>query len=129
MKPTRLPLCLAAAAALVLLPSGCSSYQPDDNSQYVAFDAAVNESVAYLGAKTSRTPDGRLEVVAQLRNLLPRRIEVQVDCVFKDAAGIPTNDEAPFQTLILTENATEPVRFTSLNAAAQKFTVRVRQAR
>ena len=45
------------------------------------------------------------------------------------ADGVATGDEAPFQTVILTENATEQVKFTSANALAKKYTVRVRQAR
>jgi hypothetical protein len=73
--------------------------------------------------------DGRLEVVMHLRNRENRRIEVQANCVFKDEDGTTTGDETPFQTVILTENATEQVKFTSSNAAAKKYTVRVRQAR
>ena len=54
---------------------------------------------------------------------------MQINCVFKDEAGFPTEDEQAFKTLILTENAQEGVRFTSLNEAASTYTVRVRQAR
>ena len=74
-------------------------------------------------------PDGRLEVTVQLRNRENRRLEVQANCVFKDVNGISTGDETPFQTLILTENATEQVKFTSMNDKAKRFTIRVRQAR
>jgi predicted transcriptional regulator len=73
--------------------------------------------------------DGRLEVVVQLRNREGRRIEVQANCVFKDVNGISTDDDTPFQTVILTENATEQVKFTSSNDKAKRYTVRVRQAR
>jgi len=45
----------------------------------------------------------------------------------KDETGVMT-EETPFQTVILTENATEQVRFVSLNDKAKKFTVRVREA-
>ena len=65
----------------------------------------------------------------QFRNRENRRIEVQTDCVFKDAAGVIIGDQSPFQTLILTENATEQVKFTSANNLAKKYTIRVRQAR
>ena len=74
------------------------------------------------------TDDGRLEVVANLRNRLNRRIEVQVNCVFKDDKGFPT-DEASFKTLILDENAQEGVRFISMNNQSRTYTIRVRQAR
>ena len=49
--------------------------------------------------------------------------------VFKDGNMIPAGDEAPFQALILTENAQEAVKFTSINVLAKKYTLRVRQAR
>ena len=74
-------------------------------------------------------PDGRLELTANLRNREERRIDVQVNCVFKDEQGFPIGDDTPFQTLILTENAQEAVRFVSMNNRAKKYTVRVREAR
>jgi hypothetical protein len=89
----------------------------------------VQRSVTCSGIQERILPDGRLEVTAQIRNRENRRIEVQVNCVFKDINGYSTGDETPFQTLILTENATEHVRFVSMNAQARKFTIRVRQAR
>ncbi len=74
-------------------------------------------------------PDGRLEVIAELRNLENRRIEVQANCVFKDQNGFSTGDETPFMMVILTEGATEDVTFDSMNNLAKKYTIRVRQAR
>jgi len=53
---------------------------------------------------------------------------VQVNCVFKDDKGFPT-DEASFKTLILDENAQEGVRFISMNNQSRTYTIRVRQAR
>jgi hypothetical protein len=43
--------------------------------------------------------------------------------------GVSTGDETPFQTVILTESATEQVKFTSMNNKAARYTIRVRQAR
>ena len=51
------------------------------------------------------------------------------NCVFKDQNGFTTSDETPFTMVILTENATEDVKFVSMNNLAKKFTIRVRQAR
>ncbi len=101
----------------------------EDREVFVLLDPGVQYSVT-RGNITERTlDDGRLEVIAQIRNRENRRIEVQVNCVFKDRNGVGTGDETPFRTLILTENATEQVRFESLNNLAKKFTIRVRQAR
>ena len=73
--------------------------------------------------------DGRLEVVANVKNRESRRIQVQINCVFKNEQGFSTGDETPFQTLILAENSTEAVSFTAMNSLAKKYTIRVRQAR
>lgn len=128
--------------AAVLFFVGCSSTydkgpylpQPSKTPAYentealIMLDPGVQYSVTMATYAQRTLEDGRLEVVVGLRNRENRRLEVQADCVFKDAAGVAT-DEAPFQTVILTENATEQVKFISLNALAKKFTVRVRQAR
>lgn len=119
------------AALALSFTAGCASYKVADESKvsFVSLDQGVEQSVTVVGEQAKTTSDGRLEVIVKLQNLLNRRIEVQVDCVFKDAQGFPTNDDASFQTLILTENAVEPVRYTSLNSQAKKYTIRVRQAR
>ena len=136
---------LLVAVAATLFVSGCESDDAYDKGPYMAqtpktppyedrevfvlMDPGVQYSIT-RGSITSRTlDDGRLEVIAQIRNRENRRIEVQVDCVFKNENGIGTGDETPWNTLILTENATEQVRFESLNNLAKKFTIRVRQAR
>jgi hypothetical protein len=85
--------------------------------------------VTCTGLQEITLPDGRLEVVANVKNRENRRLEVQVNCVFKDASGFSSGDETPWQTLILSEYATEAVRFTAMNGQARLYTVRVRQAR
>ena len=54
---------------------------------------------------------------------------MQANCVFKDQNGFTTSDETPFVMVILTENATEDVKFVSMNNLAKKYAIRVRQAR
>ncbi len=134
---------LIATIAAALFAAGCSStydkgpYLPQEsrtpayeNSEpIVLLDPGVQHSVTAPAYHSRTTEDGRLEVVVHLRNRENRRIEVQANCVFKGEDGTTTGDETPFQTVILTENATEQVKFTSSNTAAKKYTVRVRQAR
>jgi len=126
--------------AVALLFAGCASkgaYAPKDSSRYnqestanfVLMDPGAQRSVTYDGIQKRELDDGRLEVAALLRNRENRRIQVQVQCVFKDATGFATGDETPWQNVILTENGQETVRFQSLNAEARNFTIRVRQAR
>ena len=133
---------LAIAAALSF--AGCASshdkgpYLPqqsqtppyENTEPVVLIDPGVQYSITATGQPLARQlEDGRLEVVVSLRNRENRRLEVQGQCVFKDVNGITTGDETPWQTVILTENSTEQVKFTSSNNQAQRFTIRVRQAR
>ena len=136
-------LSLLAASGTVLLAVGCSSthdkgpYLPqtpktpayEGKEPVVLLDPGVRYSVTCSGVQEQTLSDGRLEVVAHLRNRENRRIEVQANCVFKDQNGFSTDDETPFTAVILTENATENVRFVSMNTLAKKYTIRVRQAR
>src|SRR5688500_10266903 len=131
---------LLAVAALALV-AGCATepgpYPPQDTTKYtlenterfVTLDKPTQNSITCTGLQPRILGDGRLEVVANIKNRENRRIQVQVNCVFKDEQGFSTGDETPFQNLILTENATEAVRFTSMNPAARNYTIRVRQAR
>jgi hypothetical protein len=133
---------LLAAGGTLLLVVGCTThdkgpYLPqtpvtpahENKEPVVLLDPGVQYSVTCSGVQEQTLADGRLEVVAHLRNRENRRIEVQVNCVFKDQNGFSTGDETPFATLILTENGTEDAKFTSMNNVARKYTIRVRQAR
>lgn len=137
MKIFTLPL---AAAALAFL-AGCATepgpFAPQDTTKYtlenteafVLMDKQVQYSVTSTGIQYVNLPDGRLQVTANIKNRESRRIQVQVNCVFKNEDGASTGDETPWQTLILGENTTEAVSFTSMNNQARKYTIRVRQAR
>ncbi len=141
MKTTIASALVIGSAALFVV--GCSThdkgpYLPqtpktpayESSEPVVLLDPGVQYSVTSTGQPYARVvEDGRLEVIAQLRNRENRRIEVQVNCVFKDMNGVSIGDETPFQTLILTENATEQVKFVSMNNLAKRYTIRVRQAR
>jgi uncharacterized protein YcfL len=142
MKKQIVPILLGTVAAVFV--AGCKStydngpYLPqqsktpayESTQPVVLLDPGVQYSLTVNGQPQARMlDDGRLEVVTQLRNRENRRIEVQANCVFKDVNGTAIGDETPFQTVILTENSTEQVQFTSMNDKAKKYTIRVRQAR
>ncbi len=139
MKTKVLPL-LAATAGLLMF-AGCATqpgpFTPQDTTRYtventekfVLLDKPTQTSVTCTGLQERTLGDGRLEVVANVKNREARRIQVQINAVFKDDQGFSTGDETPFQTLILAENSTEAVRFTAMNTLAKKYTIRVRQAR
>lgn len=137
---TKLIATLPIAAALFV--AGCSTYDKgpylpqqsktpayENTERFILLDPGAQRSITCTGIHEATLPDGRLEVIAQIRNRENRRLEVQANCVFKDGNGVSTGDETPFQTVILTENSTEQVKFTASNAASKKYTIRVRQAR
>lgn len=127
-----------AAVAMVAVLTGCQSGGPylpknatknnyEETEPVVLTDRMVQRSITSPGVQQARLADGRLEVVANLRNMETRRIQVQAQCVFKDAQGFPT-EQTEWKDVILTENTQEGVKFTSMNDKAQRFTIRVRQA-
>ncbi len=62
-------------------------------------------------------------------NLGNKRVDLQVNCIFKDEQGFPTGDETPYRTMTLDDTAQETITFTSLNTKAKNYTVRARLAR
>ena len=130
---------LIAAAGLAITFAACKStpgpFTPtpaanvEGKEPIVLMDRMVQTSVTSQGITYRELPDGRLEVIAVIQSKDPRRIQVQVQCVFKDVNGVAIDDETPWQTLILTENGQEQLSFKSMNNQAKKATVRVRQAR
>jgi len=133
-------LALLATVALAL-SAGCATepgpFTPQDTTKYtventekfVLLDKPTQVSVTCTGLQERLLPDGRLEVVANVKNREARRIQVQIQCVFKDEQRVSTGDETAWQTLILAENSTEAVRFTATNPQAKTYEIRVRQAR
>ena len=136
-------LALIAWSSLALAFTGCETevvdhgaYLPlnvavnnlEDHVTIVLLDRRVQNSVTCPGIQETRLPDGRLQVAAHLRNRENRRLQVQANCVFKDAQGFEL-DATPFQNVFLDENAQEDVKFVAMNDRAVRYTIRVRQAR
>ena len=134
-------LSVFSAVAGLLLVGGCATepgpFTPQDTTKYtventekfVLLDKPTQTSITCTGLQERTLPDGRLEIVANVKNRESRRLQVQIGCVFKDDQGFSTGDESPYQNLILAENSTEAVRFTAMNNLAKRYTIRVRQAR
>jgi uncharacterized protein YcfL len=132
-----LPPLVAALAVAALV--GCTHggayearnaqrYDLENKAPFALMDSMVQRSVTSSGIQKQTLEDGRLRVVANVRNREARRIQVQISCVFKDEGGAATGDETPWTNLILTESAQEAVEFVSMNNKAKNFTIRVRQA-
>jgi uncharacterized protein YcfL len=141
MKRALITLSLFAAGAFITgcetTPVDTGAYLPvnttvndvENHENLVLMDSRVQVSVTCTGIQEKRTDDGRIQVIANLRNRETRRIQVQANCVFKDEQGFPTEgEESAFKNVILTENAQEPVQFTALNDKARRYTIRIREA-
>ena len=125
---------LTLSACLAILLNGCGAPTAtqsaiSNNSKFVALGSLGSRIVQCTALQENTLPDGRLEVRANILNLVNKRVDLQINCIFKDAQGFSTGDETPLQTLILAETAQETITFTSLNAKAKDYTVRVRLAR
>ena len=135
-------LVLALLAPTLALLSGCATshdtgaYLPqnatvnnvEDSARFVLLDRGAQYSVTCPGIQETRLPDGRLQVLANLRNRENRRIQVQANCEFKDPQGFVL-DSTPFENVFLDENAQQDVKFTAINDKAVQYTIRIREAR
>ncbi len=111
-----------------LTPRNTARFDAENRESFVLMDRRAQRSITCSSILQRTLPDGRLEASANVRNRENRRLQVQVNCDFKDAGGFVV-DSTPWQTLILTENGQETVRFTSINNEAKRFTIRIREAR
>jgi len=129
-----------AVIAGVFLASGCANspgaLPPQNSTKYtvantetfVHLDPNIG-GVTCTGLQERVLPDGRFEIVANVKNHEERAVQVQANCVFKDVEGFSVGDDTPFQTFALPAGATETVRFTSKEMKARRYTIRVRSAR
>src|SRR6266513_1827113 len=91
-KPLLSILALGTAATLLAgcqhegayAPVNTTQFDLENKSNFVLLDPGAQHSVTSPGIQQRTLEDGRLEVVANLRNRENRRIQVEVNCVFKD---------------------------------------------
>ena len=77
-------------------PQDTTKFTLENTDRFVLLDQPTQYSVTCTGLQERMLGDGRLEVVANVKNRENRRIEVQINCVFKDDQGFSTGDETPF---------------------------------
>ncbi|HEY1794100.1 MAG TPA: hypothetical protein VGG34_14385 [Opitutaceae bacterium] len=130
-----------AVSALLALLAGCASqpapqatqdttkFTVENTVRFAALDPETEATISCTGLRERALGDGRLEVVANLRNGAARASRVWVQCVFLDDQGLPLAGEAPRQGVRIAAGATEVVRFTAPALSARKYSIRVRMAR
>ena len=87
-------LLAGCAAGSARPPVNATKFNYETTAKLALMDDRVQRSVTSPGLQERRLEDGRLEVAANLRNRENRRIEVQVQCIFKDVQGFAI-DETP----------------------------------
>ena len=129
---------LLVGIAGVLFLAGCQSrtadfpshettkYSIESTAKFARLDLATQTAIICTGLQEHANDEGRLEVVANVKNREKSSIQIRVRCVFKDLNGFAIGDETAWQLLSLEEQATEAVRFVAINKLAQKYTVVVR---
>jgi Protein of unknown function (DUF1425) len=121
-----------AGCAQPTAPYGLQSttkYTLENTEKFVTLDAMSQIRVACTGLQERTLPDGRLQVLANVKNRIRGSVVVQVQCVFFDDRGLAVGGETPWRTLYLPEDSTEAVRFTAFAALATHYTIRVREPR
>jgi hypothetical protein len=129
---------LIAVCALALLP-GCvavittgdgpqdtTKFTMGNTDRFLALDAATEAAISCTGLQERSLPDGRLEVVANLRNSSAGAVRVHVQCVFLDDQGLPLRSAFACEVLAVSNGATEVVHFTAPWAAIRRYSIRVR---
>jgi hypothetical protein len=133
------PVFLLCVAGVVLLTSchnrtaalgsaDSTKYTIENTEKFARLDTATQAAIICTGLQEHFDVVGRLEVVANIKNRTSGGIQLRVRCVFKDANGFAIGDETPWQTLTLSHEATEAVRFTAKNKLAHKYTIVVRSS-
>ena len=131
---------LLLAAALAAL-TGCTSvpapqapiettkFTVENTDRFMALDPETEASVSCTGLQERTLGDGRIEVVANLKNALEKPVKVRLQCLVLDDQGAPVGAEPPWQGLEVKGGSTEVVRFTATELAARRYVIRVRSAR
>jgi uncharacterized protein YcfL len=110
-------------------PQDTTKFTVENTDRFAVLDSATEAVVSCTGLQERTLGDGRLEVVANLKNGGAKALKVQVQCEFLDGEGVPVGAAAPWQVLAISGDSTEVVRFTAPAAAAKKYAIRVRGAR
>ena len=71
--------------------------------------------------------DGRLEVIANLKNRGSAPVRVHVQCLFQNDQGAPFSVEGSWQSLSIAGDSTEVMRFTAPDAMVKAYEIRVRK--
>ena len=134
-------LLFAALAVVLSLLAGCASapkpppvqesikYTVDDTGRVAYADPLSQETVVVTGLQERFLADGRLDLVASVKDKTDQPIKVEVQCLFRDADGFVAAQATLWQPLSLSAQSTETVHFTASSTISKRYSLRFRQAR
>ena len=123
------------AACLALVVTACSgppyAARPiendvEDYTQVVVQNADLRDAIRVGQPILSRLDSGQLKVLAPIRNVTDRELQVLAEVEFKDGDGVPYGDRTPAQVLILSPGGTYTHTVSSMQARAADFVLRLR---
>ena len=117
-----------AGAPASQAPQDSAKYTVENTERFLALYPATEAAVNCTGLQERTLGDGRLEVIANLKNRGSAATRVRIQCVFLDEMGGPVGAEGSWQVLALAGDSTEVVRFTAADARAKRYAIRVRKA-
>jgi hypothetical protein len=126
--------CLASLCGCVIgvasrAPQDTTKFTVENTERFAVMDAAAQADISCTGLQERTLGDGRLEVVANVRNRGENPARLQVECEFQDGNGMPVAAASPGQALTIGALSTEVVRFAAPGTDAVRYTIRVRTAR
>jgi hypothetical protein len=117
------------AAPAPQAPQDSTKFTVENTERFAALDPAAEAAVSCTGLQERTLGDGRLEVVANVKNSGDEPVTVKVQCVFLRTTRGRPRWPAPVAAPGARGGSTEVVRFTAPNAAAKRYAIRVRTAR
>lgn len=118
--------CVSEGARTPKRPNGS---EVENQAKFVLLDSEMQKAISCSGLQERRTTEGLLEVVAHVRNRLPRSIRVEINCDFKDQQGFSTSQMIPYKVVRLAENEQRDMQFISTSTLATTYTIHVRKER
>ncbi len=110
-------------------PRDSTKFTVENTDRFVALDPATDAAVNCTGLQERTLADGRLEVIANVKNRESGPARVQIQCLFLDDQGVPVGAGGQWQVLALAGDSTEVVRFTARDAVAKRYAIQVRKVR
>lgn len=120
-------LCGCVGAAATQAPQDTTKFTVENTERFAALDPATEADVSCTGLQERTLGDGRMEIVANVRDLMAHPVSLQIQCMFLDEQGIPVG-QAPWRVLAIAADSTEVVRFTAPDTAVRRYAIRARKA-